>query len=476
MISCRTDCRRAGLSLAAWATLTTVAAALPPFIRLGPSDNLSLDQPRVAVLLYEDSAGTSPLGPSFSNTFLLDSASSSILVVGSAVNELNSAGYQVEGTFEEFGVAGSETFDVSASYRFDFAGTSGLPNSLADVRVLSKSSINFGGFNGILGTPGMVGRVTSLDMTIWSGGNIALMGVDFADTVPAAPLPGGEDHRYRIDVRPVHFDPLGDPPLPTAAPLPFVTARVLHEGSAHTGNFAVDTGAQISIISTQVALNIGLDTNGNGTILDERIGLIPVGGIGGSVNAPILRVDEFRLPTTEGVELAWDTLELIVLDIDPSLDGVVGSDLLTSGWLGALWVGDDGYLNQVHFDLRNMPGGNGELLLDVNPALDDLQVPGDTNADDRVDDTDLLRLAARWQAAVSGGWPDADFNGDNRVDVVDLAIMSDNWEYGVPMATGNPPDLEAAIRSLHQVPEPGGYFLAAVGLPVLLIVVTRRRC
>ena len=78
------------------------ARAAAPFIDLGPSDNLALDQPRVAIEVFEDAAGTNSFGPEFQNTFLLDTGATGILAVDGSASELVTAGYETVGEFQEF--------------------------------------------------------------------------------------------------------------------------------------------------------------------------------------------------------------------------------------------------------------------------------------------------------------------------------------------------------------------------------------
>ena len=56
-----------------------------------------------------------------------------------------------------------------------------------------------------------------------------------------------------------------------------------------------------------------------------------------------------------------------------------------------------------------------------SPAL----VPGDTNNDGNVDETDAATLAANW--GKPGGWNQGDFNHDGVIDAVDASIMAANW-------------------------------------------------
>jgi len=349
--------------------------ARSPYIELGPSAGLALDQPRVQIELFADANGDTSLGPDLNNTLLLDTGASSVLVVSGAVSDLeaNPNGYVIDGTFEEQGVAGFTTFDVTAPYRVDFSGSDGTRNTLQDVRLLSNQAANFGSFQGIVGMPGMVERITTLDMTVWNDGGIfsaGLMGVDFPTS-----LPESAGHRYSVPVWPVDFEQHGDV-FPTAAPLPFLTAAPSHNGITKSGSFVFDTGAQLTILSERLAFDLGLDTNGNGDLNDEAIGSLPIGGVGGEIIAPVMEVNELRLPTNEGIDLIWTDLQVVIVEIDPKIDGVFGSDLITSGWLEAAFgLGGSGYIDKVHFDFRNMPDGNGTLLFDLNPSVDNVTTP-----------------------------------------------------------------------------------------------------
>jgi hypothetical protein len=146
-----------------------------------------------------------------------------------------------------------------------------------------------------------------------------------------------------------------------------MTAIPTNNGIGQEGNFLFDTGAQMSLISEHLAIAIGLDSNGDG-VLDHRddayLGPRPSEGLAGRSPFPIFAIDEVRVPVTkvstgETVELVWTDLQWLVLDIDlgegqPVLDGVFGSDLLTSGWFHAFFYPGqpDGYIDQVHLDFR----------------------------------------------------------------------------------------------------------------------------
>jgi hypothetical protein len=91
-------------------------------------------------------------------------------------------------------------------------------------------------------------------------------------------------------------------------------------------------------------------------------------------------------------------------------------------------------------------------------------VPGDANADGRIDTLDLGVLASHW--GQSGQWADGDFNGDGRIDLSDLGIMASNWPAGT-MYAATAADSTASPTEARQAPPaaPGGVLaqLAAAG-------------
>jgi len=355
-----------------------------PFIDLGPSDNVALDQPRVTVE-FGDASGRS-IGPDIFNSWLLDTGANTILAFKTAVDDLNESPppYQVEGLFNEIGVGGSQSFDISAPYQFDFAGTGGVRQTLPGTRIISDATRDvsmFGPF-GIVGMPAMAGRVTTLDFTPWlafAEGNF-LMAADFAAELPA---PAGPRYSITVDDR-VSFSPdgqvvSGDHP-PIWSNVPFFSAEVHHGSRIVGGNFMFDTGAQVTIISTATALALGLDSNGDGTLDATDTGYTrseSVGGVGGSRESPVFMIDSVHVPTDQGVDLTWTDLQWLVADIAPGIDGVFGFDNMTSGWIDATFSsGGAGALLQAQLDFRGWDEtGKGTICFDVNPDLAAVQNP-----------------------------------------------------------------------------------------------------
>ena len=433
-------------------------------IEFGPVDPMTIDQPRVAVEVYIPDPEHS-FGPDISNYWLLDTGAQSILAAQTATGEMTSLGYETNGTFLESGIGGSTSYDVSETYNFDFAGTNGQRNTLADIQILSSTTAYYGSFGGIVGTPAMVNRVTTMDLPVML--TEYQIGVAFSAAAPA-----GLGHRYSVPLEFKHFghSDMTDPPttLPVYKPLPFLTVQGSHGAGSASGDFVLDTGAQLSMLSTQFAFDLGLDTDGDGNFENEKVGDLPLSGAGGTIIAPILYIEKIVLPTAEGVDLIWTDLNLPVLDIDPSINGIFGNDLLTSGWFDPVLEsmlgypsGEHGYIDYVHFDFIDSDNLNGTMLLDLNPVYDDVipdpivLLPGDANGDGVVSASDYSSVQANFGATGEPGIM-GDANGDGVVSASDYSSVQSNFGNTAPPLA---------------VPEPASIFLFGAGI----IAIIRRR-
>jgi hypothetical protein len=364
---------------------------------LGRSDNIAIDQPKVTIEVIDSQNGDASLGPATFSTFLLDTGATSVLVAAEATGELEQAGqdqgiplrkYGIQ--YDEQGVAGTNLWDVSMPYRVDYAGYSGVRHTLNGNQFLTSedNSFSFLGPWGIMGMPGMVGQVVNLDMTPWSTlqdpEDLSLK-VDFSSDLPAPTV-----HDYSVPLHLQDFPADGQlpgGPIPTMAPLPFVHVKMQDGGSRTEGNFLVDTGAQLSMISTATAFALGLDRNHDGSLEDEALDHIDVGGVGGTVSVPLLAVDRASITTDQGPDMVWTDLLVGVLDISvpsvPPIDGIFGMDYLTSGWAakvlppleGLPGADEDGYFQHISFDFRDAANYTGSIIFDVTPSRDVITSP-----------------------------------------------------------------------------------------------------
>ncbi len=359
-----------------------------PYVDIGPSDNVAWDQPRVTVQFLTDNFpdGTDPpqniiVGPNTFSTWLLDTGANTTLVFQTAVTDMREFDpkYETDGLFEEIGVGGTSFFDISIPYRFDFSGNIDFErNTLQDVSVISRatSDISIFGPWGITGMPAMTERITTLDFTPWTTLEDfdLFMQTGFSEDVPE---PAGPRYTISVDNR-ISFDAEhglveGDN-LPMWADLPFFTTELKNNENLAAGNFLFDTGAQVSIISSRLAFDLGLDSNSDGLLneLDANFARQEtVGGIGGTTTVPVFLIDEAHVQTDQGSDLVWTDLQWLVLDIVEGIDGVFGFDNMTSGWIEAFGVdGQSGYLMQSHLDFRGWEAnGVGKIHFDVNPDL-----------------------------------------------------------------------------------------------------------
>lgn len=145
---------------------------------------------------------------------------------------------------------------------------------------------------------------------------------------------------------------IGPAPLttPTAGDPPGITARRLIPGntevSSATGSWLLDTGAQLSFMSSATALALGIeltyDDDGNPSLIDLATGLAPAGifevplagadGEAGSIMG--FTLEELVLPTTDGSITFHDVpigvFDVTVFDgeVEYTLPGIFGMNLL----------------------------------------------------------------------------------------------------------------------------------------------------
>jgi hypothetical protein len=471
------------------ALLATASATVArPWIDMGIKDDAAYSQPIVEFELFEltgeNGKGTS-LGPEgdpeilfLPNQLILDTGATSIIVMNGAESSLRSNGYVTVNQVEEYGVSGTQLVDVSDNYYVEVTDALGNVTALPGTRILSEQFPDLAGVNGIVGMPAMVGRVVTQDFTNWSEvGPIediddlldALVALSSINVAITNSLPATNGHRYSVPVRAQSF-PLTDPGiLPTAAPLPMLDMQVGFGNKNAGGNFILDTGAAITFISTDIALAIGLDSNGDGELDqndDQFLDTLPIGGIGGIFPAPEFLIDRISLTTDEGVDLVWNgdsAITVLVVDIDPSIDGVLGSDILTSGWLSFTEDLDievsAGPIMKTHFDFRNFfnDGDLGNIYFDMTPSFDVVltPTPGDYNNDGIVDAADYN--VWRDSLGMASAGLAADGNNDGKVDQEDYLVWKNHFGQGAGSGAGS-----------IAVPEPGGLALALVAMLIAL--------
>ena len=363
----RTICRAA---ITACVVACAAAGQAGGIIDLGLSDEFTISQPVVQVQVGR-------FGALDLNEYLLDTGASGILAGAGSSAELRSKGLVTEATYVDFGVAGPQSTGVSAPYDFFYAGTDGVPRTLPATR-MQTSNGNFAFYSGIAGMPLMTGRTVGFNLASQADMNDLRIGVAF--DVPISPTLSA--HQYSVPLTMYQFPATGQQnptdPLPENAALPFAPVKAQYGSTTKTANFLLDTGAQQCILSKTMALDLGLDVNGNGSLDDEALSFQTVAGVGGTVEIPVLRIDALSLRATNDAELLFRDITVGVIDIDPALPGVLGMNVLNSGWeMYALntFLGMDpgprGVFGRVDLDFRTAAASlQAEMRLSIDPGRD----------------------------------------------------------------------------------------------------------
>jgi hypothetical protein len=203
-----------------------------------------------------------------------------------------------------------------------------------------------GGIQAFIGTPtGSPMLPTISGMPILDGGLAALVEMegatlDFSQSIPNLVLslpdlsfvPSGTmlsgDANSQPPVRiPLTLAGFGNYRSPgdsiTEAPVPFQTNVSLLDlpySSVKGQSFLFDTGAQVTVISTQDAQALGLDLQHPqfSTLLE---------GVGGSQRISGYTIPELDLPTSDGGSVRFLNVPVFVADLGQGLDGVLGMNL-----------------------------------------------------------------------------------------------------------------------------------------------------
>ncbi|HEX8913863.1 MAG TPA: SdrD B-like domain-containing protein [Humisphaera sp.] len=353
----------------------------------------AFDQPQVHALFRNSPTGN-PLGGTgpddgYAIKAFLDTGASSVLLSQETAQALGLDpivynGQQV--TFHDIGVAGGEAFDVSPAVYGGLAPVRSISDGDLPVSDFDstfgpvRTQINqnpadsmLGGFD-VIGMPAMQGKVVVMDPTPLNASDPTQFdGMRTFLYAPGTPYnaaaratdPGIPAVNRHVKVSYGNFGPFtsvspAGAPKPTISSNPFVGPNPVRaagtvdntpgvaladNGKTTTGSFLLDTGAASSFISTAVAGQLGVRYRAgtyatdnpileytNGTLVPNQF-VVPIGGIGGSVNAAGYKIDSLTLPTTEGEGIRFLDAPVLVLDVtvqNPS----TGQTLTLDGDLG----------------------------------------------------------------------------------------------------------------------------------------------
>ena len=116
-----------------------------------------------------------------------------------------------------------------------------------------------------------------------------------------------------------HANP-GDSITNTPSPMQPDIQLVQQAQNVSGQHFLLDTGSQLTVISTAAAQALGLDLTKPDTSIDVQ-------GVGGTETVPGFTLDELDMPTSDGGHIAFTHVPVYVLDIAPGVDGLLGTNL-----------------------------------------------------------------------------------------------------------------------------------------------------
>ena len=177
--------------------------------------------------------------------------------------------------------------------------------------------------------------------------------------------------------------------------------------------------------------------------LDRLAGLVEEGSIWNGTQGEVTRYIYSR--DAASIDVLSNDTNSITLSVEDNLDDEVFNVPLTllleipEEWTSEELVvcqGDEIRSARLFYE-EDTPYASFEVFANnVSASLRFSSIPGDVNADGKVDGSDITILARNWQYGVGMANPDAtramgDLNGDGKVDGSDVTILASNWQEGV---------------------------------------------
>ena len=388
-------------------------------------------------------------------------------------------------TYEDIGIGGNETFDVSQptqvllvpslkqptyndiTYADQMASYSSYGNLNLQLRQADKWLVEtLIGYYNIVGTPVLNNYVMRVrpnslvhqfDAPLLGGPYPML----YMETALLDSLPDTLPTHRTVYVPLTYTDFIsGDPPV-SVADNPVIPGVRLSDGSfSGSGHdWLMDSGATVTIISKLVAGEIGLDAN------TPVVSTAAIGGIGSAtINLNGYEIDELILPSTDETTLTLTDAVVYVIDwSDPAdlpveLPGIFGMNLLNKSidnvndgvfidpLLGIIYPE---YLTDSIFDEWFVDPFNSQLVLLL--ADDGSLLPGDVTEDGFVGGDDLSIILTNWGQSGMARYQ-GDLTGDGFIGGDDYTEVLTYWGTGTPL-----------VAALASVPEPTVLLLVTFG-------------
>ncbi len=280
----------------------------------------------------------------------------------------------VEGAvYHEVGLHGQTAMNVSKPYTLLIRGITGLTEPNGEYKMVAKQAVLqlsqadgnplvemvMGEVN-VIGMPAIkqyVAQISTGGVSTISNDELAnldlgdlqkpdvLARLERADASPGVTLFPPDHNIGAVDiVLPLKYtnfsrrkNPDDKGPLPDLADNPVLVGVKTQQGAAIvTGDWLLDTGAPVNMISTKQAQALGL-FNKEGKPTREPEYSLPMGGIGGKVdNVPGFKIQSLVIPAADNKTLEYLNPVVFVADISTTLDD--GSQITLDGIAGtSLW-------------------------------------------------------------------------------------------------------------------------------------------
>ena len=353
-----------------------------------------------------------------------DSGASSILL-SRETRDFLGINAEPNASFVDVGVGGEEEFEVSEPLYIALANHSLLEEptenefhedlgpwrlmlTIDEVEDVLQEPID------VVGVPGMAGKTVVIKVEI-----IDIMGFQipyYVTQIMESNDPCIPELDIEIKVQFTNFlypsHPGNKGPLPVLAYNPIIESiQIGYQDNNSIGDWLLDTGAQLSMMSSAHAEVLGLiDPNGEPIVEPEFYQQI--GGIGSEVFAPVFLIDSLAVPTLNGFELVYGNPYVGVLDIG-TIDERTGEPIILDGIFGTNFLG---YSYDMNLDV--VMGPYDSIVFDTQRAI----IGFDVNDIYPVPDN-LPNVCGD----VNHPWPEGDINRDCRTDMEDLGMLSDEW-------------------------------------------------
>lgn len=411
--------------------------------------------------LFRRSPGGEPLPDPEESVLQMffDSGASGVLLSREVREELGIYA-EPNANFVDVGVGGEQNFEVSESLYIaladydlmEYPTESQFHEDLGPWRLMlaiDYSEDPLGQTIDIVGIPGMAGKSIVLTVKLFEIFEFELpyyVTQIMEPNDPSVPEPDIEVKlRFTNFLYTSHPDNTG--PLPVLGYNPVIEdIQIGYQGNSSIGDWLLDTGAQLSMMSCAQAEALGLVDSNCDPIVEPEF-YQQIGGIGSQVEAPVFTVDTVSIPTLNGFKLVYGNPYVGVLDIG-TIDEHTGEPIILDGVFGTNFLG-----YSYNMDLDIVMGPYDNIVLDTQRAIlgfdvnDIYPVPdtlpnqcgdanhpwleGDINRDCWTDIEDLGTLSHEWLTDncdwLNWNCAGCDLNHDNKVNFKDMALLATNW-------------------------------------------------